>query len=164
MTVTLTRPDVQVTDEKSVADAEQVVREHLRESGLQLKAIINNAGIAGRGVRSLSRLRSLTLWLLMLTSLSHRRRPGGAGASKGCAAHDGSTLDLPDGGGGVPDADSLMCVKVNTIGVLHVCQAFLPHLRMASKGSTIVNISSLLSGSVVLPYRAVCTYPRPARS
>jgi NAD(P)-dependent dehydrogenase (short-subunit alcohol dehydrogenase family) len=40
---------VQVTDEQSVADAEQVVHKCLDEQGLKLMAIINNAGIAGRG-------------------------------------------------------------------------------------------------------------------
>ncbi len=39
----------QVTDEQSVADAEQVVHKCLDEQGLKLMAIINNAGIAGRG-------------------------------------------------------------------------------------------------------------------
>lgn len=51
--------------------------------------------------------------------------------------------------------------KVNVMGVLHVCQAFLPHLRAAGGGATIVNISSVLGGFVV-PYRSVCTSNRSA--
>jgi NAD(P)-dependent dehydrogenase (short-subunit alcohol dehydrogenase family) len=47
------------------------------------------------------------------------------------------------------------------MGVLHVCQAFLPHLRAAGGGATIVNISSVLGGFVV-PYRSVCTRNRSA--
>jgi hypothetical protein len=42
----------QVTDERSVADAEEVVRACLTDKGLTLKAIINNAGIAGRGMET----------------------------------------------------------------------------------------------------------------
>ncbi len=47
------------------------------------------------------------------------------------------------------------------MGVLRVCQAFLPHLRAAGGGATIVNISSVLGGFVV-PYRSVCTRTRSA--
>lgn len=105
---------MEVTDEQSVADAEQVVHKCLDEQGLKLMAIINNAGIAGRA----------PVELVSPKNVQHM-------------------------------------INVNVMGVLHICQAFLPHLRAAGGGATIVNISSVLGGFVV-PYRSVYSASKAA--